>query len=144
MTLAAVLIVNSTSRTGRANFDLARQRLTELGLPLTGAHAVEDPARIPGIVSDAIKDGVRLIVLGGGDGTVSLAASQLAGTDGVLGLLPTGTANDLARTLQMPADLTAACDTVLNGKVVDIDLGMVGEDHFLNVASVGLAVGVTE
>jgi diacylglycerol kinase (ATP) len=140
----AVLIVNSTSRTGRADFDLARQRLTELGLPLAGAHAVEDPATIPGIVQDAIKDGVRLIVLGGGDGTVSLVAPHLAGTDVILGLLPTGTANDLARTLQVPADLTAACATVVNGKVVDIDLGVVDEDHFLNVASVGLAVGVTE
>jgi diacylglycerol kinase (ATP) len=145
MTLgAAVLIVNSTSRTGRANFDLARQRLTERGLPLAGAHAVEDPARIPGIVDDAIKAGVKLVVLGGGDGTVSLVVPQLAGTDVVLGLLPTGTANDLARTLELPFDLAAACATVLDGKVVDVDLGVVGEDNFVNVASVGLAVGVTQ
>ncbi|HST82782.1 MAG TPA: lipid kinase [Kineosporiaceae bacterium] len=140
----AVLIVNSTSRSGRTDFDLARERLTELGLPLVGAHAVENPMTIPGIVDDAIKDGVRLVVLGGGDGTVSLVAPRLAGTDVVLGLLPTGTANDLARTLQLPSDLAAACSTVVHGKVVDVDLGVVGEDHFLNVASVGLAVGVTE
>lgn len=140
----AVLVVNSASRTGRADFDLARQRLTELGLPLVGAHAVEDPSAIPGIVDDAIKDGVRLVVLGGGDGTVSLVVPQLAGTDVVLGLLPTGTANDLARTLQLPSDLAAACAVVVEGKVVDVDLGIVGDDHFVNVASVGLAVEVTK
>ncbi len=145
MTLeAAVLVVNATSRTGRANFDLARQRLTELGLPLVGAHAIEDPAGIPGIMDDAIKAGARLVVVGGGDGTVSLVAPSLAGTDVVLGLLPTGTANDLARTLQVPTDLPAACEIVVNGTVAEVDLGIVGEDYFVNVASVGLSVGVTE
>jgi diacylglycerol kinase (ATP) len=141
---AAFLVVNSASRTGRADFDAARRRLTELGLPLAGAFAVEDPARLPGIVDDAIAAGAQLLILGGGDGTVSLIAPRLAGTDVVLGLLPTGTANDLARTLQVPPDLAAACTTVVEGKVVDVDLGIVGEDHFVNVASVGLSVGVTE
>jgi diacylglycerol kinase (ATP) len=140
----AVLLVNSASRTGQADFDAARQQLTELGLPLAGAFAVEDPLTLPGIVDDAIRAGCRLIVLGGGDGTVSLVAPRLAGTDVVLGLLPTGTANDLARTLQVPGDLAGACATVVHGKVVDVDLGIVGEDHFVNVASVGLSVGVTE
>jgi YegS/Rv2252/BmrU family lipid kinase len=83
-------------------------------------------------------------VVGGGDGTVSLVVPRLAGTGVVLGLLPTGTANDLARTLQVPSDLEQACKTVLDGKVVDVDLGIVGDDHFVNVAQVGLAVGVTK
>jgi diacylglycerol kinase (ATP) len=140
----AVLVVNSASRSGQADFELAQRRLTELGLPLIGAFAVEDPATLPGIVDGAIKDGARLLVLGGGDGTVSLIAPRLAGTDVVLGLLPTGTANDLARTLQLPTDVALACANVLAGKVVDVDLGIVGDDYFVNVASVGLSVGVTE
>lgn len=144
MTSPAVLVVNSASRTGPADFETARRRLTDRGVLLTGAFAVEDPARLPGIVDDAIQAGARLLVLGGGDGTVSLVAPRLAGTDVVLGLLPTGTANDLARTLQVPTDLAAACETVVTGKVVDVDLGIVGDDHFVNVASVGLSVGVTE
>jgi diacylglycerol kinase (ATP) len=142
--LPAVLVVNSASRTGQADFESAQQRLTELGLSLAGAFAVDDPAELPGVVADAIRDGARLIVLGGGDGTVSLVAPTLAGTDVVLALLPTGTANDLARTLQLPTDLATACATVLAGKVVDVDLGIVGDDYFVNVASVGLSVGVTE
>jgi diacylglycerol kinase (ATP) len=140
----AVLVVNSASRTGTADFDAARQRLGELGLPLAGAFAVEDPATLPAIVDDAIAAGARLLVLGGGDGTVSLVAARLAGTDVVLGLLPTGTANDLARTLNLPTGLSAACETVVRGRVVTVDLGIVGDDYFLNVASVGLAVDVTK
>jgi len=141
---AAVLIVNSGSRTGQADFDEARRLLTDLGLPLLDAFAVQDPATIPGIVDEAIGRGARLVVLGGGDGTVSLVAPRLAGTEVVLGLLPTGTANDLARTLQLPTDLAGACEAVVNGKLVDVDLGRVGDDYFVNVASVGLSVGVTK
>jgi len=140
----AVLVVNSASRSGPADFDLARQELSDLGLPLVGEFAVDDPAQLPGIVARAIQDGARLLVLGGGDGTVSLVAPLLAGTDVVLGLLPTGTANDLARTLQLPTDMAAACAIVVNGKMADIDLGIVDDDYFVNVASVGLSVGVTE
>jgi diacylglycerol kinase (ATP) len=139
----AVLVVNSGSRSGRRDFEVARRRLTELGLPLAGAHALDDPGELPGVVDDAIAAGARLLVVGGGDGTVSLLASRLARADVVLGLLPTGTANDLARTLRVPTDLAAACDVVVNGRVARVDLGRIGDDAFVNVASVGLAAGVT-
>lgn len=140
----AVLIVNSASRRGQENFALARRRLTELGVELMSAHAVEDPSTLSDVVAGAVAAGARTIVLGGGDGTVSSVAPQLCSTEVVLGLLPTGTANDLARTLGLPTDLNRACETVANGKVVDVDLGVVGDDRFLNVSSIGLAVGVTE
>jgi diacylglycerol kinase (ATP) len=140
----AVLVVNAASRTGQADFEAARARLNELGLPLTGAFAVEDPATLGSVVDDAIAAGARLLVLGGGDGTVSLLAARLAGDDVVLGLLPTGTANDLARTLNLSTDLSVACETVVGGRVAAIDLGVIGDDYFINVASVGLAVAVTQ
>jgi diacylglycerol kinase (ATP) len=140
----ALLVVNSGSRTGQDQFETARDLLQEHGLDLTGAHAVDDVTTIPAMVDAAVADGIRLIVVGGGDGTVSLVVPRLAGTDVVLGLLPTGTANDLARTLQLPTDLAAACRTVVEGKIVDVDLGTVGTDRFVNVAQIGLATAVTE
>ncbi len=139
----AVLVVNAASRSGAAGFEAARRHLADLGVRPAGAHAVQDPADLPGIVERAIEAGARLVVLGGGDGTVSRVAALLAGRDVVLGLLPTGTANDLARTLGLPVDLAAACAVVAHGRVVNVDLGIVGEDCFVNVASVGLAAGVT-
>jgi diacylglycerol kinase (ATP) len=144
----AVLIVNSGSRTGREDIEFARERLQRRGLALDAAYVVENPADLPKLVDDAIGSGTPMLILGGGDGTVSMVAPQLARADVVLGLLPMGTANDLARTLQVPHDLGAACDTVVDGKLVDVDLGTVdsaqGTDCYLNVASIGLAVGVTE
>lgn len=140
----AVLVVNTGSRTGPADFETARCELLRRGLELTGAHAVADVESIPRLVDEALAAGVRLIVVGGGDGTMSLVAARLAGTEAVLGLLPTGTANDLARTLQLPTDLLGACATVTEGRVVDIDLGTVGDDVYVNVAQIGLATAVTQ
>jgi diacylglycerol kinase (ATP) len=67
----------------------------------------------------------------------------LAHHDTVLGLLPLGTANDFARTLGIPPDVEGACRTIAEGKVVDIDLGLVGDNYYVNVASVGLGVEAT-
>ena len=85
-----------------------------------------------------------LIILGGGDGSVSTVVDVLAESDAMLGLLPLGTANDFARTLRIPFDLEAACDTVAHGKIVEADLGLAGNNYYVNVASVGLGTEVAE
>jgi diacylglycerol kinase (ATP) len=140
----AALIVNTGSRTGARAFEEARDRLTALGVPLTDTFPLSDASRLPETVHAAVEDGTDLIVLGGGDGTVSAAVDHVVGRPVVVGVLPLGTANDFARTLQIPTDLEQACDTVATGKVVDVDLGLVEDNYFVNVASVGLSVGVTQ
>ncbi len=144
----AALVVNTRSRTGEAAFFAAIDRLESLGVEVGATFAVRDPARISETVQGLLKDGssseeCSLLILGGGDGTVSSVVDFLAGTDVVLGLLPLGTANDFARTLEIPATVEAACDAIANGKVVDVDLGLAGDNYYVNVASVGLSVGVT-
>jgi diacylglycerol kinase (ATP) len=67
----------------------------------------------------------------------------LANHNVILGLLPLGTANDFARTLGIPAEVYKACETIAKGKIVDVDLGLAGDNYYVNVASVGLSVGVT-
>jgi YegS/Rv2252/BmrU family lipid kinase len=67
----------------------------------------------------------------------------MADHDVTLGLLPLGTANDFARTLEIPFDVAGACETIAKGKVVDVDLGLAGSNYYVNVASVGLSVGVS-
>ena len=138
----AALIVNTASRRGAGAYETAHRLLLERGVPITDAFGVTDPARLRETVEQAVGNGHRLIVVGGGDGTVSSVVDALAGTGVTLGLLPLGTANDLARTLEVPLDLVAACATVADGKVVDIDVGRIGGTAFLNVASLGLAVEV--
>jgi len=88
--------------------------------------------------------GYETLILGGGDGTVSSVVDFLAHHDVTLGLLPLGTANDFARTLGIPSDVDEACEAIANGKVVDVDLGLAGNNYYVNVASVGLGVGATQ
>jgi YegS/Rv2252/BmrU family lipid kinase len=73
----------------------------------------------------------------GGDGLIGAVAGALAGTDGVLGVLPGGRGNDFARTLGIPRTAVQACDTLARGQVTRIDLGRVGERTFLGIASCG-------
>jgi diacylglycerol kinase (ATP) len=142
----AALIVNTRSRSGERAFFQALDRLQELGVPLGPTYAVRDPVRLPETVRDILADGseYRLLILGGGDGSVSSVVDFLAHHGMTLGLLPLGTANDFARTLGIPSDIEEACRTIAGGKVVDVDLGLAGDNYYVNVASVGLSVGVTQ
>jgi diacylglycerol kinase (ATP) len=141
----AALIVNTRSRSGERTFFEALDRLEELGVPLGATYAIRDPVRLPETVREVLHEdsGYRLLVLGGGDGSVSSVVDFLAHHDVILGLLPLGTANDFARTLGIPSDIEGACQTIAGGKVVDVDLGLAG-DYYVNVASVGLGVGATQ
>jgi YegS/Rv2252/BmrU family lipid kinase len=142
-TTRAALVVNTGSRTGRRAFLQARGRLIELGVPLASVHPVHDAAELPDAVAAAVTDGCDLVVLGGGDGTISASVGGLIGTKAVLGVLPLGTANDFARTLEIPNDLDGACEAIANGQVVDVDLGIADDHYFVNVASLGMSVAVT-
>ena len=141
----AALIVNTRSRTGERTFFQALDRLQDLGVTLGPTYAVRDPVRLPETVRDVLDDGseYRLLILGGGDGSVSSVVDFLAHHHVVLGLLPLGTANDFARTLGIPSDIEGACQTIAAGKMVDVDLGLAGDNYYVNVASVGLGVEAT-
>jgi diacylglycerol kinase (ATP) len=139
----AALVVNTRSRTGERTFFKALDRLQELDVSLGVTYALRDPARLAETVREVIEDGYEFLILGGGDGSVSSVVDFLAGRDVVLGLLPLGTANDFARTLEIPEDIEGACQAIAEGKIVDVDLGLAGDNFYVNVASVGLSVGVT-
>lgn len=139
----AALIVNARSRTGEAAFEKALGIFRRLEVEVSASYALSDPARLAETVSYAVSEGHDPIILGGGDGSVSSTVDSLAHKDVTLGLLPLGTANDFARTLAIPTALERACETIAHGRVVDVDLGLAGENYYVNLASVGLSVGVT-
>ena len=86
----------------------------------------------------AVRDGHRLIVAGGGDGTISSVASALVHTEAALGVLPLGTFNHFARDLGVPLDVEAAVRVIAAGKVAQVDVGEVNGRTFINNSSVGL------
>ena len=85
-----------------------------------------------------------MVVVGGGDGTLNAAATGIAKLKHPLGILPLGTANDLARTLRIPTDIEAALRVIAEGKIRSIDVGLVDDLMFFNVASVGLSAELAQ
>ena len=85
----------------------------------------------------ALKDGSRIIVAAGGDGTVSTVASALVGTDVALGILPLGRMNHFAKDLRIPHELEPAANTIAAAHTVLVDVGEVNDRVFLNNSGVG-------
>lgn len=108
--------MNTRSRTGERAFFQALDLLYSLKVPLGTTYALRDPARLPETARQAVSEGYELIILGGGDGSVSSVVDFLVESNAVLGLLPLGTANDFARTLGIPTDLAKACETIAGGR----------------------------
>jgi YegS/Rv2252/BmrU family lipid kinase len=140
----AVLIVNAHSRRGEALFREARRLLEEAGIRLIDAHAVRNPKKINGIVRQAIEGGAPMIIVGGGDGSLSSTVDFVVDKDCVFALLPLGTANSFARTLGIPLDLEGAVNVIANGQRRRIDLGQLNGDYFANCAAMGLSPMIGE
>ncbi|MEU7906552.1 diacylglycerol kinase family protein [Actinoplanes sp. NPDC049118] len=138
----AVLVVNAHARRGRRLYDTAEAALVAAGFTLLGAYPVDRPGELEQTLATAAGLGADLVVVGGGDGTISTAARVLAHRDIAMGLLPLGTTNNFARTVGVPLDLGAAVATLVDGKVVDVDLGIAGDLHFTNHVGVGLSAEV--
>jgi len=139
----AILIVNTASRSGAEAFETAREKIVASGIELIDALAVEEPSSLTSQVRAAVRR-APMVIIGGGDGTLSEAVDQFLGTDTVFALLPLGTANSFARTLEIPLELDGAIDVISKGEPRRIDLAAIGDDHFLNNAALGLAPMVAE
>lgn len=135
----AALIVNVHSRRGEALFTQAKAKLEQAGVKLIAAHAVNDPDRLQESVARAVADGAPMVIVGGGDGSLSGTVDELVGRNVVFGVLPLGTANSFARTLGIPLDLDGAVEAIAKGRRRRIDLGMIDHDYFVNAASLGLS-----
>jgi YegS/Rv2252/BmrU family lipid kinase len=140
----AVLVVNAHSRRGRDLFREATAKLEMSGVRLTAAHAVKDPRTLPEVVRQAVRDGAPMVIVGGGDGSLSCTVDDVVDRDVVFALLPLGTANSFARTLGIPLGLDGAVATIASGKRRRIDLGMIDGDYFANAAAIGLSPMIGE
>jgi len=138
----AILIVNALSRQGRKQFETACTRLEEAGITLLDAIAVEQTGTLTGIVAKAMTSRPPMLIIGGGDGSLSCAVDMLVGTDTIFAVLPLGTANSFARSLEIPLDLDGAIDVIARGEPRRIDLGMIDNDYYCNCAAIGLSTKI--
>jgi YegS/Rv2252/BmrU family lipid kinase len=138
MSRPATLIVNPAAGGGRAARVLpaVQRALSEHGVDFA-TEVTTDIDHARELARAAAADG-RVAAALGGDGLAGAIAGAIAGMPGaLLGVLPGGRGNDLARVLGIPADAAAACAVIARGHEQDLDLGAVNGRTFIGIASAG-------
>jgi YegS/Rv2252/BmrU family lipid kinase len=132
------LIVNPSAGDGRtgARLEQITDELTRLGLA-HAVHRTENLEHARDLAGAAAGDGAMPVTFGG-DGLIGAVAGSLAHSDTVMGILPGGRGNDIARVLGIPRDPVAACRVLIDGTDRLLDLGRLGDTAFIGIASCGL------
>lgn len=139
-----VLVVSADAARKRRSYQAARRAIDREGLHIRETIHVHDTGRLQALI--ACPESERpLFVAAGGDGTVGAVVDCLAGTEAVLGILPLGTSNDVARSLGISTRVADAVHLLTAGKVSTIDVGQFVADgsrprHFIHAATIGLNV----
>lgn len=139
----AALLINARARSGERAGAAVAAALRAHGVELDLVVRVRRPSRLRDAVETILARGVDRLIVGGGDGTLGTVAARLALGPVNLGVIPLGTANDFARTLGIPSELTRAAEIAAGSHVVPVDMARANGQHFLNVAGIGLSVATT-
>jgi YegS/Rv2252/BmrU family lipid kinase len=136
------MLVNPYSQRGEQERDRVLTWLRQTGLDL-------DVLAAPGLDNLAEQiaeygDRVDRIIVAGGDGTINAALPGVLRTGKPLGVIPLGTANSFAQTVGIPENLPQACRAIAGGRVRYVDVCQVNDRYFLNAASLGLSVNLTQ
>lgn len=138
----ALLLVNPGARSGAEARDAAPRALEAAGIPvsvLAPRKGADCGQALAARIAAEPAGRFDRIVIGGGDGTLNAAIPGLRAAGLPFGILPLGTANDLARSLGIPAGLEAAAQVIAEAAPRPVDLGEVNGRCFFNVASVGFS-----
>ncbi len=143
MTVRAAIIINPISGTGGRR-DRAEQRV-RLAHELARRHGVDAQVLVSersgharDLAQQVLASGVTNVVAWGGDGTLNEVGSVLAFGAAVLGVIPSGSGNGLARELGVPLTPEAAFEVAVTGRERIIDCGELDGHLFFNIAGIGL------
>ena len=126
---------------GERTFRQVSSILEEKGIPFSSA-MTEFPGHASELAEEAVASGAKRILMLCGDSTLREAAPALTGKDVILGIIPCGSGNDLARPLLLPSDPSAALDIALSDHIRKLDVGSANGKLFFNIAGVGFDVDV--
>ena len=139
--MRVLLAVNPHARSGEGAHRAVAEALRSRGCAIIPV-SMDDPKR----AAEEIADGAAqadCVVVGGGDGTFISMIPAILSSKLPAGLVPLGTFNDLARTLELPTDLGEAADVITAGIERKLDVGRVNGDHyFINEASIGISTRI--
>ena len=109
---------------------------------LPEVYIVHPDSQLVTVVHDAIKAGIKLIVVAGGDGTIDSVIGAMIKSDAVLGIIPIGTRNNVAASLGITGSIENSVALLRSGRKLKIDVGRVHCGHsrhwFLEVTALGL------
>jgi len=129
-------IMNRRSKNGGNN---NLKTLLKKGLEplLTGIEETAYPGHATEIAAQAARENIDTVVAVGGDGTVNEVLNGIVGTNVALGIVPTGTANDLASLYKIPADIDQACAVVVKRRLQSVDVISVNDRHYVTSGGLG-------
>ena len=134
----AALVANKGARQTDAELAKAREMLLARDVRLTSTHVVEGPEALGRTLRGLLANRTDVVIVAGGDGTMTAAAGHLAKSRVALGVLPLGTGNSFALSLGIP-DSETAVEAIATGRTIPIDLGRVNGVYFANFATIGLS-----
>jgi YegS/Rv2252/BmrU family lipid kinase len=136
-------VSGARGESGPSRLDLARRVFAGLGLSgdVVATAARGDAVRLAQAMATS---GVDVVVAWGGDGTINEVAGPLIGTPVALGIVRSGSGDGLGRTLGIPEQPEAAMALAAKGTPRAIDVGYLGDRHFLNVAGIGFDAAVAK
>jgi diacylglycerol kinase (ATP) len=135
----AILIYNpfSGNRSIKENFDLIIEKFQKKNIGITFYRLYSDENQE---IVDFIKNQhIDMVIISGGDGTINLVINQLKKNEIniPIGLIPTGTCNDFASSINIPNNIEESIDTILSGKTKSFDLGLVNKEHYFSSTLAG-------
>ncbi len=131
---------------GRRKTGFEKRVMAELDTALfdSSFHFTEYAGHANELATQAVADGVDVVVAVGGDGTINEIAAALNGTETVLGIIPEGSGNGLALYLGIPLNERAAIRRLNKIEYLTIDSGMINEFPFFNMAGIGFDASVSD
>lgn len=142
MDLRAELLINTRSRAAKSQKNTVLDALKAEGVIVEHVYEISSRYTIDTALKQIKKRLPKLLIIGGGDGTFSSVVDRLVGVEIELGLIPLGTTNNFARSLAIPLNIFEAAQTVATKKARHIDLGKLNDEHFTNVAGIGLSAHI--
>ena len=138
-----LLLVASPHAGHEEKMERARRAMREYGLDVVAELSIGDVARVRGMLHSD-DDRPPIVVAAGGDGTVGSVANALIGSNALLGILPLGTSNDFARSINVPMHVESAVRQLSRGPISAVDAGRFDGNgsarHFVHAAAAGLNV----
>lgn len=136
------LLLNHRSRAARHRADEVVAALRAHGFVIDRLYAISRQYPLERAVTSLKRRRPKLLIIGGGDGTVSSVIGRLAGVSMDIGVIPLGTTNNFARGLSLPFDIAESVAVIRDNEAKPVDLGRLNDMYFANVASIGVSAEI--